>query len=59
MAGFGFLHGLNEWGDLFIPIQSQFLGDPMLAFLNTVQLPGSLLPLVEDNQPHEVRVVMG
>jgi signal transduction histidine kinase len=37
LAGFGFLHGLNEWGDLFIPIQSQFLGDPMLAVLNTLQ----------------------
>lgn len=37
LTGFGFLHGLNEWGDLFIPIQSQFLGDPILAFLNTVQ----------------------
>jgi uncharacterized membrane protein YeiB len=21
LAGFGILHGLNEWGDLFLPIQ--------------------------------------
>jgi signal transduction histidine kinase len=37
LAGFGILHGLNEWGDLFIPIQSQFLGAPMLVFLDTLQ----------------------
>jgi signal transduction histidine kinase len=37
LAGFGFLHGLNEWGDLFIPIQREFLGDPMLVFLDTIQ----------------------
>jgi signal transduction histidine kinase len=37
LAGFGFLHGLNEWGDLFIPIQSQFLGAPVLVFLDTIQ----------------------
>jgi len=22
LAGFGIMHGLNEWGDLFIPIQA-------------------------------------
>ena len=37
LAGFGFLHGLNEWGDLFIPLQSQSLANPMLTFLDTVQ----------------------
>ena len=37
LAGFGFVHGLNEWGDLFIPIQSQFLGSPVIAVLGTIQ----------------------
>jgi len=37
LAGFGFIHGLNEWGDLFIPIQSQFLGSPVIAVLGTIQ----------------------
>jgi signal transduction histidine kinase len=37
LAGFGFLHGLNEWGDLFIPIQSQFLDGSMVSVLNAVQ----------------------
>jgi signal transduction histidine kinase len=37
LAGFGFLHGFNEWGDVFIPIQSQFLGSPIIAFLNSIQ----------------------
>ncbi len=37
LAGFGFLHGLNEWGDVFIPIQSQFLGDPVISILDTIQ----------------------
>ena len=25
LAAFGFLHGFNEWGDLFIPLQAQYL----------------------------------
>lgn len=37
LAGFGFLHSLNEWGDLFIPIQSQFLAEPILAVLYAFQ----------------------
>jgi signal transduction histidine kinase len=37
LAGFGFLHGLNEWGDLFIPIQSLSMGDPILTLLDTIQ----------------------
>jgi len=37
LAGFGFLHGLNEWGDVFIPIQSQFLGNPVISILDTIQ----------------------
>ena len=38
LAGFGFLHGLNEWGDLFIPIQSTFLNPPVITILETIQL---------------------
>ena len=37
LAGFGFTHALNEWGDLFIPIQTVYLGASVEAALNTVQ----------------------
>ena len=29
LAGFGILHGLNGWGDLFIPVQSTYLSTPV------------------------------
>lgn len=38
LAGFGVLHGLNEWGDLFLPIQQQFLSPPILVLLESFQL---------------------
>lgn len=38
LAGFGILHGFNEWGDLFIPIQQQFLSPPILVLLESFQL---------------------
>jgi signal transduction histidine kinase len=38
LAGFGILHGLNEWGDLFIPIQSTYLSTPVINLLYTLQL---------------------
>lgn len=38
LAGFGFLHGFNEWGDLFLPIQTQFLSQPAMNVLNSFQL---------------------
>src|SRR5919108_5103303 len=38
LAGFGILHGLNEWGDLFIPIQSTYLPTPIVNLLYIVQL---------------------
>jgi signal transduction histidine kinase len=38
LAGFGILHGLNEWGDLFIPIQSTYLPIPMVNLLYVIQL---------------------
>ncbi|MGB9639893.1 MAG: sensor histidine kinase [Anaerolineales bacterium] len=38
LAGFGFLHGFNEWGDLFLPIQQPFLAPPFYDLLRAVQL---------------------
>jgi signal transduction histidine kinase len=38
LAGFGILHGLNEWGDLFLPIQKQFISPPVFDLLNAFQL---------------------
>ena len=38
LAGFGILHGLNEWGDLFIPIQSTYLSTPVVNLLFVIQL---------------------
>lgn len=38
LAGFGVLHGLNEWGDLFLPIQGQFVSQPILNLLEAFQL---------------------
>lgn len=37
LAAFGFLHGLNEWGDLFIPIQATYLSASTVNFLYFVQ----------------------
>jgi len=38
LAGFGILHGLNEWGDLFLPIQKQFISPPVFDLLSAFQL---------------------
>jgi signal transduction histidine kinase len=38
LAAFGITHGLHEWGDLFIPMQAQYLSDPAVQLLNVVQL---------------------
>lgn len=38
LAAFGFLHGFNEWGDLFIPIQAQYLAPSFILVLNYVHL---------------------
>lgn len=38
LAAFGILHGLNEWGDLFIPIQAQFVSAPIIELLEFFQL---------------------
>ncbi|MEX1247835.1 MAG: sensor histidine kinase [Anaerolineales bacterium] len=37
LAAFGFLHGLHEWGDLFIPIQATYLPAQTINFLYYVQ----------------------
>jgi len=38
LAAFGILHGLHEWGDLFIPIQASHLSAVAIQVLNAVQL---------------------
>lgn len=38
LAAFGLLHGFNEWGDLFLPLQRQFLSDPAINLLSAFQL---------------------
>jgi len=38
LAAFGITHALHEWGDLFIPIQSAYLGQEILRALYIVHL---------------------
>ena len=38
LAAFGILHGFNEWGDLFIPIQATFLDPVAIKIFYVVQL---------------------
>jgi signal transduction histidine kinase len=38
LAVFGIAHGFNEWGDLFIPIQSGFLPDVVIDALKSFQI---------------------
>lgn len=37
LAGFGLLHGLNEWGDLFIPIQKVYMSESAIRSLRIGQ----------------------
>ena len=37
LAAFGIMHGLNEWADLFIPIQAPFVSDAFVQLLRAVQ----------------------
>ncbi|MBI4790921.1 MAG: ATP-binding protein [Chloroflexi bacterium] len=37
LAAFGFAHALNEWGDLFIPLQTAYLGESASVVLYTIQ----------------------
>jgi signal transduction histidine kinase len=38
LAGFGLLHGIHEWGDVFIPIQATFLPRPYVELLLTLHV---------------------
>ena len=38
LAWFGIIHGLNEWGDFFIPSQSAYLSTPVINGLYVFQL---------------------
>jgi signal transduction histidine kinase len=38
LAAFGFLHGFNEWGDLFIPLQAKYLAPEFILILHYVHL---------------------
>jgi signal transduction histidine kinase len=38
LAAFGFTHAFNEWGDLFIPIQQQYMPPPLIRLLWVLQL---------------------
>ncbi len=38
LAGFGFTHAFQEWGDVFIPIQANLFSEPVIQLLRTLQL---------------------
>ena len=38
LALFGFVHSLNEWGDVFIPIQATYLPLPFINLLKAIQI---------------------
>ncbi|HLF66302.1 MAG TPA: hypothetical protein VI522_01665, partial [Gammaproteobacteria bacterium] len=38
LAAFAFLHGFHEWGDVFIPLQANFLAAPFIEILLGVQV---------------------
>src|SRR3972149_6735184 len=38
LAAFGILHGLHEWGYLFVPLQSGYLPPPLTEILLFIQL---------------------
>ncbi|HLY28719.1 MAG TPA: sensor histidine kinase [Aggregatilineales bacterium] len=38
LAAFGILHGLHEWGDVFIPIQASYLPQPVVELLLVFQV---------------------
>ena len=50
LAAFGITHGLYEWGDLFIPIQGEYLGEKTmqaLYFIHKILLAVSFICLFE------------
>ncbi len=38
LAAFGITHGINEWGDIFIPIQSEYMSAATINFLETIHV---------------------
>ncbi|MBL8094903.1 MAG: sensor histidine kinase [Anaerolineales bacterium] len=38
LAGFGVLHGIHEWGGLFIPIQAEYLPRPYIELMLALQI---------------------
>jgi signal transduction histidine kinase len=38
LAAFGFLHGFHEWGDLFIPLQAEYLAPEIIRVLHYIHL---------------------
>jgi signal transduction histidine kinase len=38
LAAFGFLHSFNEWGDLFIPLQAEYLSPAFIPVLHYIHL---------------------
>ena len=38
LAAFGFLHAFHEWGDLFIPLQAEYLSPGIILYLNYIHL---------------------
>src|SRR5512144_1306463 len=38
LAAFGITHAFNEWGDLFIPIQAQYMSATIIRLLRVFQL---------------------
>ena len=38
LGAFGISHGLHEWGQVFIPIQSSYMPEPVIAFFRVVEV---------------------
>lgn len=38
LAGFGLLHGIHEWGLIFIPLQSAYMSDKAIDLLNIIHI---------------------
>jgi len=38
LSAFGFLHGFHEWGDLFIPLQAEYLAPSFIVVLHYIHL---------------------
>lgn len=38
LAAFGISHGLHEWGQLFLPIQSSYMPEPVISILRVIEI---------------------